>query len=321
MPQTARIPRGMAKAIEKYNDDATKILNGFVNTVEGEKPPSVLYHYTNDAGLTGIIESGQLWFSDIFSLNDPSELKHGLRIAIDLLKSRSVIERPEIDKFASMFEQFINTSIEVVAHFFICCFSADGDHLGQWRAYADNGQGFALGFDTSLLEGAFAKNQHSTFSITYNDDKLTDIQTSLVELVVPLISLPRKTQMCGDSLDAYMKDLLVYHSLNVIQGAIFFKHTAYKEEKEYRFLQLFRGDKPAPDVNDRQRGTLRVRYRVFDWRTPAPGVLKKIVLGPAADKIKTARFAKDCLAAFHANPDGVKLVCSKIPYRVTELPS
>ena len=90
--------------------------------------------------------------------------------------------------------------------------------------------------------------------------------------------------------------------MNVIRGVIFFKHEAYRNKKEYRFQQLFRGDKAAPDVKYRRRGTSLVRYREFDWRKHAPGALKKIIIGSAADRIKTARFAKDCLAAFHADP-------------------
>jgi hypothetical protein len=48
----------------------------------------MIYHYTNSAGLKGILESGNLWFSDIFGLNDPSELRHGLGCAIDILKAQ-----------------------------------------------------------------------------------------------------------------------------------------------------------------------------------------------------------------------------------------
>jgi len=313
----------MAKAIVEYDAKATKVLQAFLNTVEAKTPPGVLYHYTNDAGLAGIVESGRLWFSDIFAQNDPSELRHGLGVAIDLLKSRATDARPEIATFASQLERLdLDAGIEAAGHFFICCFSADGDDLGQWRAYADNGQGFALGFDTSAIEDAFTKikgkpiKQHSTFHVTYDDNELTRIQTALVDFVDPLISLPRTTGVRGNALHAYMGDLLVYHSMDVIRCVMFFKHEAYQNEKEYRFQQLFRRDKPAPDVKHRRRGTSLVRYREFDWRKHAPGSLKKIVIGPAADRAKAVRFAKDYLATFHANPNDVELVYSKIPYRV-----
>jgi len=58
--------------------------------------------------------------------------------------------------------------------------------------------------------------------------------------------MPRTTGVRGDALHAYMMDLLVYHSMNVIRGVMFFKHEAYRNENEYRFQQLFRRDKPAP---------------------------------------------------------------------------
>ncbi len=324
MPKTdPRIPQTMRKAIVRYDDAATKNLEAFIKAVEAKKPPTVLYHYTNDAGLAGVIESGKLWFSDIFALNDPSELRHGLRIAIDLLKARAKATRTEIATFASMFERFdLDGGIEKAGHFFICCFSADGDDLGQWRAYADNGRGFNLEFDRRALEDAFTRRngkpiqRHSTFPVTYDDKKLRRIQKALVDLLDPLISLPRTTRISGDPLSAYMMELLVYHALHVIRAIMFFKHEAYKNEKEYRFQQLFRRDKPVPGVKYRRRGTTLVRYREFDWRKYAPGSLTRIVIGPAADRTKSARFAQDYLAAFHPNPDSVEIRFSKIPYRV-----
>jgi hypothetical protein len=97
---------------------------------------------------------------------------------------------------------------------------------------------------------------------------------------------------------------------------MFFKHEAYRNEKEFRFQQIFRRDKPAPAVKYRHRPHTLVRYREFDWRTAAGAALKEIVIGPVADKGKAERFAKDCLAAFH--PKGpVKIVHSAIPYRAT----
>jgi hypothetical protein len=111
-------------------------------------------------------------------------------------------------------------------------------------------------------------------------------------------------------------DLLIYHSMNVIRGIMFFKHEAYKNEEEYRFQQLFRRDKPAPSVKYRRRGTSLVRYREFEWLKWAPASLKQIVIGPAADQAKAIRFARDCLAAFHPDPGSVEVICSKIPYRV-----
>jgi Protein of unknown function (DUF2971) len=315
----------MVKALLQYEAEATKALETFVQTVEAKKPPPMLYHYTTEMGLRGILESGNLWFSDIFAQNDPSELRHGLSIATAILKSRITNKRPEIDTFAQSIERFdVDAGIEAAGHFFIFCFRAHGDELGQWRAYADNGRGFALGFDTQLLEDAFVKKEngnpnkhHSTFHLTYDDAQLTRLQTSLADLIDPLISLPRSTGVRGDALSAYMMEVLVYHSMNIIRGVMFFKHEAYRNEKEYRFQQLFRYDKAAPEVKYRRRPGAIVRYREYDWRKRANGALKRIVIGPAADRTTAVRFANDCLAAFHGRTDPVAVEVSKIPYRAT----
>jgi hypothetical protein len=96
-----------------------------------------------------------------------------------------------------------------------------------------------------------------------------------------------------------------------------FKHEGYRTEKEYRFLELFRHDRPVPGVKYRHRPHALARYREFDWRTAAGPALKEIVIGPAADEAKAERFVKDCLAAFC--PKGaVKIVHSAIPYRATK---
>jgi hypothetical protein len=311
MTKHPRIPHAMRVALKQYEHEARDVLQSFVTAIEAAPPPSMIYQYTNNMGLKGIIESGKLWFSDIFGLNDPSELRHGLAIGIRALKSRIADDRPEIATFASLLERFdIDAGIEAAGHFFICCFSGDGDDLGQWRAYADNGRGYALGFETALLEDAFYRRkgrvvpQHSTFRVTYDDAELTRIQTALVDLADPLISL----------MHAHMSDLLVYHAMNVIRGVMFFKHEAYKNEKEFRFQQLFRRDRPAPDVKYRHRAHTLVRYREFDWRTVAGSALKEVVIGPAVEKAKAERFARDCLTAFDPKAT-VDIVSSRIPYR------
>jgi hypothetical protein len=50
-----RVPRDMAKAITRYEREATQILHVFIKTIEAKKPPPLLFHYTDDAGLAGII--------------------------------------------------------------------------------------------------------------------------------------------------------------------------------------------------------------------------------------------------------------------------
>jgi hypothetical protein len=71
------LPKDMEDALSAFDTSAGEIVRSFATTVESQKAPEVIYHYTDDAGLRGILEAGQLWLSDIFSLNDPRRYATG----------------------------------------------------------------------------------------------------------------------------------------------------------------------------------------------------------------------------------------------------
>jgi hypothetical protein len=49
----------MTAGLKTYERDATNVLQDFVTKIEAPPPPPpVIYHYTNDAGLKGNLESG-----------------------------------------------------------------------------------------------------------------------------------------------------------------------------------------------------------------------------------------------------------------------
>jgi hypothetical protein len=279
----------------------------FGEELNAKPRPRIIYHYTDAKGLKGILESGALWLTDIRNLNDPSELKHGFYHTVKIL-DRMAAEgsSPEIKQFAQRFRFFSSDNRLInAAHFFITCFSVAGDDLGQWRAYADNGRGFALAFDTLLLEDAFDKAAKSatcgpqTFRLIYSHRKAVRLHAQIINEKLPIIS-PR---------DASPRDVLLPTLLECVTAALFFKHKAYRNEAEYRFLELHKAD-PVPEARHRTRPDGRsVRYREFNWRSNAPSALKKIVVGPAAD----AQLAMEWLRAHHRGPP-VKVIGSPIPY-------
>src|SRR5215469_18538951 len=64
LPGFDAVPRDMQDALERFNDDAQEIVYSFLATLELQQPPPIIYHYTNDVGLKGILETGQLWLTD-----------------------------------------------------------------------------------------------------------------------------------------------------------------------------------------------------------------------------------------------------------------
>lgn len=111
----------------------------------------MIYHYCGKDVFEKIIKTKIIWLSDITRLNDEGEYKNGFQIIHDILKSY-----PDVDQstFTEMSPDNINNSFKVL----IACFSLDGDVLSQWRAYADDGRGFSIGFDMEMIK------QHHSFN-------------------------------------------------------------------------------------------------------------------------------------------------------------
>jgi hypothetical protein len=306
----------LAVLISTFAEEAASIVDAFAAKVGSDPAPAHVYHYTNDTGLRGILESGDLWLTDMFTLNDPSELAYGVSRALENLRARagSSAFRMFSDNFIKVFEGSLRTS----AHFFVCSFSMNGDELGQWRGYGDDGRGYALGFDGKMLEDAFIGAdgvRRSTFTLTYDDDALGKLQDAVVASIVPFVDAPYRTKYPDRDLNPYMAKLSVQLAIYVLYSAIFFKHEAYRAEAEYRFLQMHRIDRAVRTMKYRGRPHTLVRYTTFDWKRRASEALREIVIGPAAELQTASHFIGDCLRAFHADPGSVRIVRSKIPYR------
>ena len=180
------IPPDMQAALDALAKDSQQIVDNFLRQLDEESPvPEIIYHYTNAAGLKGILESGILWLSDLTSLNDPSEIIYGFTRVLPILQDHVASIHPAGQTFTKNIKAFAESGVlQKVAHFFVCSFSSKPDDLSQWRAYSDQAKGYALGFDGKLLEDAFIHHDdgspnpnRSTFPIRYDDTKLRQVQT------------------------------------------------------------------------------------------------------------------------------------------------
>jgi hypothetical protein len=308
----------MSDAVDRFRREAAEVVDKLLTALQSEPIPPIIYHYTNDVGLRGILKTGRIWLTDIFSLNDPSELTHGLRHAVQILKNEAAAGPPESRAFAEYMRTFVEEGggVQTSAHYFMCSFSSSGDDLGQWRAYADNGRGYALGFDAGVLEQAFYK--HGTgpagrsFPIRYNDAELTQILRDIVERVFDLTFLTRGRSLPEIAVMDYTAKLATWLMVNFLDASLYFKHEAYNNEQEYRFLDIY-PTQQKPLAETRVRHCSLIKYTEFDWRTHAPVSLKRIVIGPTADQEKAIEFAQACLREFDL--ETVEITCSKIPYR------
>jgi hypothetical protein len=285
-PQT--LPDDLKAALSEFTSLEEAAFQPYQSALEAEQPPPI-FHYTNDAGLKGILQSGTLRLTDAFQLNDPTELTHGLRLLDDQLAAATRDGPSELIAFRNRMKSFVDQGgVRATAHYFVSSFSTLADDLPQWRSYADNAPGFALEFDAGVLERAFAQPQDgsfntATFPVNYDEAEIASMYDDLVRLAAPLVSLPHSRRMTSEVLRTYFFDLEIRFTLAALRRNVFFKHPGYSSEREYRFLQIHRavvGETVETEV--RERGNEPVRFRSLNWLAEAPDALQTVIVGPAS---------------------------------------
>jgi hypothetical protein len=108
--------------------------------------PRTLYHYCPTASFHAIIESHSVWLSSLALSNDTTEGKHVTQ-TITRLAARDSMDQSSVRKLQKVLGIFDN-----IMDGLGFCLSEDGDLLSQWRGYAANATGVAIGFSTEYLE-------------------------------------------------------------------------------------------------------------------------------------------------------------------------
>jgi hypothetical protein len=72
----ARLAPQIEKVLATFEDASNRRMTG-ANVANAPKEP--LFHYTSEQALTSIIESEQFWFTSIYHMDDPTELKSRVR--------------------------------------------------------------------------------------------------------------------------------------------------------------------------------------------------------------------------------------------------
>lgn len=155
--------------------------------------PGLLYHFTTQEGLLGILRDKCIWATEIRYLNDTSEGQIFTKLILDELNKRPTAEPEEPPSRLTAYEQLMRLSYgypESEIQFadkkildwgliafdwirnqdtFVASFSEQGDLLSQWRAYSGETGGYSIGFTRSYLKSVglhFLKSRNESF---YND--------------------------------------------------------------------------------------------------------------------------------------------------------
>ena len=261
-----------------------------------------------------IIKSRTIWLSAYYALNDSLERSWGFAV---FEKTLSQLK----DEVGKEFSDAVRAMV-IVAYtkslVMIGSYSLDRDLLSQWRAYADDGRGFAIGFSKGeMLLPA------KPLRVLYDEKAQAQ----------ELIGNIRHTYGYEKSIGFRFDEEFQSHCFNIGMDLCAYKHSAFKDEKEIRLVHasgLARNGKAtrvislgARDQDGRKLSEpIEVRFRVgrgivtpyvaLDYTNGgSASPIKEVLLGPRNENSESN--IQLLLNASRATDTDVRR--SSIPYR------
>lgn len=270
-----------------------------------------LFHYTDAMAIKAILETRNLWLSDIRFLNDSQEMNDGVKYIVDVLRSDVPDFKLDERYTTSATEFLMETFDDHISKYmddeptFVCSFSKAGNQLSQWRAYG----GYAIEFDKEIMEANV-----DLFECFYDDDAKKE---HAAEMVFDAIhGLAADLAKNGG---VFIPGFMSYLSI-LVRTASIFKDKSFYEELEVRCA--IDVELPSQDLKFRAKGGILIPYISMGFPFEA---IKAIHVGPMRDQ-ELAYTAMKALVSMVVNeyasshdapiPD-IDVVMSKVPYRAS----
>jgi hypothetical protein len=277
--------------------------------------PQTIWHYTSGSSLISIIQSGQLWSTQLSCVNDQTELIY----AIELF--REAIEEYVAGGGLSSDDEYLYEMIKsrlsgdnAASEWFITCFSDSPDDLSQWRAYGGGEGGYAIGFRSKELGINGSRDQAYLVNVNYDLDTHRRIANAVAEAT---FTFYRQGLLQGRRhRDAWAGAFLLRWGEVITFLAPVVKHKAFQAEREWRVVRRLReGD--AKKLVFTQKQSLMARHLplTFDAEGAQPPRLPidAVLVGPARNGRVSKISVGDLLLGRDYNDVPVEL--SKAPFQ------
>lgn len=280
----------------------------FVSTL-----PNILYHYTSQGGLFGILKGQKLWATNINYLNDTTEFTLAFLLAAECLKQGRCKFKNKgcVDQVVDLLERMLSPGDDI----YVCSFSTEKDDLSQWRGYCAGGIGYAIGFDGKGLDKV-ARNQKlnakkrglrlAPFELVkceYSNNPYVDRLTeSLVRAIDTFVS--------SNGWDEAKLKLLI--KSEAIAYLAFIKHEKFKAEQEWRLASLANDVEKSDKIDFREGKSMMIPHFEFSFLGNKK-IVKEIWIGPTPNADLAESAVKKFL--FRHGYVNVDVKRSAIPFR------
>jgi hypothetical protein len=275
---------------------------------------TTLYHYTGVGALLGIVESGSVWASHVYYMNDSKEIVHACDVLNEILRPRAKEFSGEDQIFVQQFADWLETFRHNGYHLFVFALSQEKSLLSQWRSYTPHGRGVSLGLSPSALNHFLAAPGFRLAQCLYEQHEHVELMSALLE---KLLITFRQRLPSLDMSDRHPSQK--YHGFleefrgEVLQVLAIVKHSAFREEREWRIVSPYFPKYTVPEVKFRGGASMLLPYIELPLpKSESPKIFDEVILGPSGD----VSLSLAALSAFLSN----KRVCdmtvnSQIPLR------
>ena len=202
---------------------------------------NLYYHYTSMESCYNIITSRQIWMTDYRFLNDKNELKQAIKLFV------SLCDKSHQEALDNAFKWH-----EFMYYHCVFSFSSSPQILSQWRAYATDGEGVALGFNPQFLEYA---NLIVVPCVYENQEPyINKIIQKHKKFIENIYEADKRIGALNEFMDWIEKHYENFSAL--IYDLIPLKSPAFMEEQELRAIKSVKRD----IIKRRVRGNLLIPY-------------------------------------------------------------
>jgi hypothetical protein len=202
-----------------------------------------------------IFDNKSIWLSDIRRSNDSLELRwimgqcqyYMINAWTDYVREvqenrgMDIVSHEHFKEFEELYLLAKDYDAEDDTKNWVFCLSEKADDLGQWRGYANDGQGISIGFNSAFLKKInFIGDAIRTTSVNFCFDKVHYSRRDVKMFFNETVGLAKiDLNMEPDEVIQYMKRAL---ALSYIFSPLY-KSDKFKDEKEWRvFYSMYLDD-------------------------------------------------------------------------------
>lgn len=281
--------------------------------------PKELYHYTSPKALKGILKSNNLWFSNIYFLNDKSEMKYTYMLILELLENLKdelnsefylkILNRAKYMTCNTYYDE--ESEIFARLEFYVLCLATEKNCLSLWSNYTKTNDktGYNIAFSFEKLKDCIESKgyEFSAFArVCY------DLEQQKNMLSNTLLSFNKKFQSAKNSKDRQIVLWDIIDNFKIY--SVFLKHPAFQSENEYRSVIGVRTHSHSENCEFEIQNGIFIPHIEIEMPNPEyNSIINSITISPTCDKeLAVYSVRKLANATKHYN---ISIQTSDIPLR------